>query len=101
MAAARRQRRTAAADAGPDHPDRLGHGGAALCGEPGDGYAENPATGFLPSTGPLTHFRLPEEGIRVDSAVEEGGEVSPHYDPMIAKLIAHGGTREAAAEALG
>ncbi len=63
-------------------------------------YAENPATGFLPSTGPLTHFRLPEDDIRVDSAVDEGGEVSPHYDPMIAKLIVHGGTREAAAEAL-
>ncbi|CAN1492101.1 COG4770 Acetyl/propionyl-CoA carboxylase, alpha subunit [Caulobacteraceae bacterium] len=63
-------------------------------------YAENPATGFLPSTGPLTHFRLPEDDIRVDSAVEEGGEVSPHYDPMIAKLIVHGDTREAAAEAL-
>ncbi len=63
-------------------------------------YAENPTTGFLPSTGPLTHFRLPEDDIRVDSAVEEGGEVSPHYDPMIAKLIVHGDTREAAAEAL-
>jgi len=63
-------------------------------------YAENPATGFLPSTGPLTHFRLPEDEVRVDSAVEEGGEVSSFYDPMIAKLIAHGATREAAAEAL-
>jgi acetyl/propionyl-CoA carboxylase alpha subunit len=62
-------------------------------------YAENPATGFLPSTGPLDHFRLPE-GIRVDSAVEEGDEVSPHYDPMIAKLIAHADTREAAAAKL-
>ncbi len=63
-------------------------------------YAENPATGFLPSTGPLTHFRLPQDEVRVDSAVEEGGEVSPFYDPMIAKLIAHGATRAAAAEAL-
>ncbi len=63
-------------------------------------YAENPATGFLPSTGPLTHFRLPEDAVRVDSAVEEGGEVSPFYDPMIAKLIAHGATREEAAQAL-
>jgi acetyl-CoA carboxylase biotin carboxylase subunit len=63
-------------------------------------YAENPATGFLPSTGPLTHFRLPEDELRVDSAVEEGGEVSPFYDPMIAKLIAHGETREQAAEQL-
>jgi propionyl-CoA carboxylase alpha chain/3-methylcrotonyl-CoA carboxylase alpha subunit len=63
-------------------------------------YAENPATGFLPSTGPLTHFRLPEDAVRVDSAVEEGGEVTPFYDPMIAKLIAHGATREAAADRL-
>ncbi|HEX6859586.1 MAG TPA: biotin carboxylase N-terminal domain-containing protein [Caulobacteraceae bacterium] len=62
-------------------------------------YAENPATGFLPSTGPLDHFRLPG-GIRIDSAVEEGDEVSPHYDPMIAKLIVHADTREAAAAAL-
>jgi acetyl/propionyl-CoA carboxylase alpha subunit len=63
-------------------------------------YAENPATGFLPSTGTLEHFRLPENEIRVDSAVEEGGEVTPFYDPMIAKLIVHCDTREEAAEAL-
>jgi acetyl/propionyl-CoA carboxylase alpha subunit len=63
-------------------------------------YAENPATGFLPSTGPLTHFRLPEGDVRVDSAVEEGGEVTPFYDPMIAKLIAHGADREDAAARL-
>ena len=44
-------------------------------------YAENPATGFLPSTGPLKRLRLPE-GIRVDSGVEEGGEVTGFYDPM-------------------
>jgi len=62
-------------------------------------YAEDPQTGFLPSTGPLTHFRLPSS-IRVDSAVEQGGAVTPYYDPMIAKLIAHGPTREAAAAAL-
>ena len=62
-------------------------------------YAENPATGFLPSTGPLEHFRLPDD-IRVDSAVEEGDEVTPFYDPMIAKLIAHAGSREAAAAKL-
>jgi 3-methylcrotonyl-CoA carboxylase alpha subunit len=55
-------------------------------------YAESPANGFLPSTGPLTHFRLPD-GVRVDGAVEEGGEVSTFYDPMIAKLIAHGHDR--------
>ncbi|MBB5373344.1 acetyl/propionyl/methylcrotonyl-CoA carboxylase subunit alpha [Acidocella aromatica] len=63
-------------------------------------YAENPDTGFLPSTGPLTHFVLPEAGVRVDSAVEQGGEVTAFYDPMIAKLIAHGPTRAAAAKRL-
>jgi propionyl-CoA carboxylase alpha chain/3-methylcrotonyl-CoA carboxylase alpha subunit len=63
-------------------------------------YAEDPARGFLPSIGPLQHFRLPEEDIRVDTGVEEGGEVSQFYDPMIAKLIAHGETREEAAEQL-
>ncbi|MET0337018.1 MAG: biotin/lipoyl-containing protein, partial [Caulobacter sp.] len=62
-------------------------------------YAENPATGFLPSTGPLDHFRLPDT-LRVDSAVEEGGEVTPFYDPMIAKLIAHAASREAVAAEL-
>jgi 3-methylcrotonyl-CoA carboxylase alpha subunit len=62
-------------------------------------YAEDPATGFLPSTGPLTHFRLPGS-LRVDSGVEEGGEITPFYDPMIAKLIAWADSREAAAEAL-
>jgi propionyl-CoA carboxylase alpha chain/3-methylcrotonyl-CoA carboxylase alpha subunit len=63
-------------------------------------YAENPVTGFLPSTGTLKHFRLPEGDVRVDSAVEEGGEVTPFYDPMIAKLIAHGVDREDAAHRL-
>ncbi|MET0545317.1 MAG: acetyl/propionyl/methylcrotonyl-CoA carboxylase subunit alpha [Caulobacterales bacterium] len=59
-------------------------------------YAENPTTGFLPSIGPLKRLRFPS-GVRVDSGVEEGGEVSPHYDPMIAKIIAHGDTRAEAA----
>ena len=63
-------------------------------------YAENPAAGFLPSTGPLTRLRLPADRVRVDTGVEEGGEVTTHYDPMIAKLIAAGPDRAAAAEAL-
>jgi len=63
-------------------------------------YAENPATGFLPSTGPLTHFHLPTAMVRTDAAVEQGGEVSAFYDPMIAKLIAHAPTRQAAAARL-
>ncbi|MEG3169895.1 biotin carboxylase N-terminal domain-containing protein [Sphingomonas sp. LB3N6] len=59
-------------------------------------YAENPSTGFLPSTGPLDRLRFPT-GVRIDSGVEEGGEVTPYYDPMIAKLIVHGTTRREAA----
>jgi len=62
-------------------------------------YAEDPSHGFLPSVGPLTHLRLPDF-VRVDAGVEEGGEVTPFYDPMIAKLIAHADTREAAAARL-
>jgi len=63
-------------------------------------YAENPDTGFLPSTGPLTHLRLPDQKIRVDSAVEQGNDVTGFYDPMIAKLIAHAPTRDLAAHKL-
>ncbi|WP_067109905.1 acetyl/propionyl/methylcrotonyl-CoA carboxylase subunit alpha [Sphingopyxis granuli] len=63
-------------------------------------YAEDPAKGFLPSTGPLELFQLPDHIGRVDTGVYEGAEVSPFYDPMIAKLIAHGEGREAARETL-
>jgi 3-methylcrotonyl-CoA carboxylase alpha subunit len=62
-------------------------------------YAENPSTGFLPSTGPLDHLVLPEEA-RVETGVEQGGAVSPFYDPMIAKLIVHAATRVAAIDRL-
>ena len=62
-------------------------------------YAETPAAGFLPSTGRLEHFRMPAT-VRVDSAVEEGCDVTPFYDPMIAKLISHAPTRAAAARRL-
>ncbi len=62
-------------------------------------YAEDPARGFLPSTGPLSHFRLPAT-VRVDSGFGQGDAIGPHYDPMIAKLIAHAASRDAAALAL-
>src|SRR4029077_2240366 len=48
-------------------------------------YAEDPAQGFLPVTGTLERFSVPA-GVRVDSAVEGGARISPHYDPMIAKV---------------
>jgi len=63
-------------------------------------YAEDPSTGFLPSIGVLTEFDLNDSAIRSDSGVEEGDEVTPFYDPMIAKLIAHGRDRESAIEFL-
>jgi len=59
-------------------------------------YAEDPAKGFLPSTGKLAHLAPPEENlhVRVDTGVEEGDEISPFYDPMIAKLIVWDTNRE-------
>ena len=87
-------------------------------------YAEDPAKGFLPSIGRLEHFTLPhtrppvrdtahgfspdvdatnqtsQGAIRVDTGVEKGGEVSPFYDPMIAKVIASGHDRDAARRSL-
>ncbi len=65
-------------------------------------YAEDPARGFLPSTGRLTYYVEPAgPGIRVDSGVIEGSEVSVFYDPLIAKACAHGGDRAEAIARLG
>jgi propionyl-CoA carboxylase alpha chain len=64
-------------------------------------YAEDPRHGFLPATGTLDRFRFAEsEGIRVDSGVEDGSEIGPHYDPLLAKVIAWGANREEAAARL-
>ncbi|HKG76518.1 MAG TPA: biotin/lipoyl-containing protein, partial [Beijerinckiaceae bacterium] len=61
-------------------------------------YAEDAVKGFLPSTGRLIHLALPPETlhVRVDSGVEEGDEITPYYDPMIAKLIVWDEDRERA-----
>jgi len=58
-------------------------------------YAEDPSRGFRPSSGLLTDVRLPA-GVRVDSWIETGAEVSTWYDPMLAKIIAHADSRDAA-----
>jgi 3-methylcrotonyl-CoA carboxylase alpha subunit len=63
-------------------------------------YAEDPQHDFLPSTGTLERLHLAEDVVRVDSGVREGDAVTPFYDPMIAKVIAHADTREAAAAKL-
>jgi len=64
-------------------------------------YAEDPEHGFLPSTGKLLALRFPEaQGVRIDTGVEEGDAVTPYYDPMIAKMIAHGGSRDQALDRL-
>jgi 3-methylcrotonyl-CoA carboxylase alpha subunit len=60
-------------------------------------YAEDPERDFLPATGKLAHVSFPEgAGIRVDTGVESGAEITPWYDPMIAKLIVHAADRPAA-----
>src|SRR6187399_2312473 len=65
-------------------------------------YAEDPYRNFLPSTGRLTRYRPPQEHVangvtvRNDTGVYEGGEISLYYDPMIAKLVTHAPTRNAA-----
>jgi 3-methylcrotonyl-CoA carboxylase alpha subunit len=65
-------------------------------------YAEDPSRDFLPSIGRLTHLRLPDAqpGIRVDSGVVQGDDITPFYDPMIAKLIVHAESRPQAVRRL-
>ncbi|KAI5295667.1 hypothetical protein KEM52_000631 [Ascosphaera acerosa] len=70
--------------------DRAGHAIEARI------YAEIPEKGFIPDSGTLIHYRLPDvgvPGVRVDAGFVEGDTVSAHYDPMLAKLIAHGSDR--------
>ncbi len=90
------QMRVASGDALPLAQDQIkltGHAVEARL------YAEDPAKGFLPSVGNLDVFDLPAD-VRCDSAVEAGSEVSPYYDPMLAKLIAWGPNRDDAVAAL-
>jgi len=64
-------------------------------------YAEDPGANFMPQTGTIHHWQVPEgPGIRVDSGIKSGMEVSPFYDPMLAKVIAYGSTRQDACRRL-
>ena len=63
-------------------------------------YAENPAKNFMPSPGTLNTFEPPAEGdgVRVDTGVRGGDQITIHYDPLVAKVVAHGASRDAAAD---
>ncbi len=65
-------------------------------------YAEDPAHGYLPSVGRITHLRWPQpaDGLRLDTGVDAGDEVSPFYDPMLGKVIAWGESRGEAVDKL-
>jgi len=92
------QLRVAAGEALPLTQDRVALDGHAVEARV---YAEDPERQFLPSTGRLVALTFPQdEAIRIDSGVSEGDAVSPFYDPMIAKVIAHAPTRAAALERL-
>ena len=75
-----------------------------LCGHAVEAriYAEDPTNGFLPSPGQIDQLMFPaHEGVRVDTGVEAGDEVSGYYDPMVAKLIATAESRDQALARLG
>ena len=92
------QLRVASGEALPKRQDELSINGWAIEARL---YAEDVAAGFLPSTGVLKHFAiyaLPRRGprSRIETGVQEGDEISPFYDPMIAKLVTSGGSRDEA-----
>ncbi|MBY8338009.1 acetyl/propionyl/methylcrotonyl-CoA carboxylase subunit alpha [Alteriqipengyuania sp. NZ-12B] len=85
------QLRVAAGEPIPKEQDELSIAGWAIEARL---YAEDPAKGFLPSTGRLEYLDLPAFRSRVETGVEQGSEVSPFYDPMIAKIVCKGDNRE-------
>ncbi|CAM3183512.1 Methylcrotonoyl-CoA carboxylase biotinylated subunit protein [Sphingomonas antarctica] len=91
------QLRVASGEAIPLKQDELSINGWAMEARL---YAEDPARGFLPSTGKLTDLHLDDQVARIETGVDRGSEVSPFYDPMIAKLVTKGATRDEAIERL-
>jgi 3-methylcrotonyl-CoA carboxylase alpha subunit len=89
------QFRVAAGEPLPKRQDELALAGHAIEARI---YAEDPDRGFLPSIGTITHLHAPatDAAVRVDTGVRAGDEISPYYDPMIAKLIVHGDDRRGA-----
>ena len=90
------QLRIASGESLPKTQDRISFSGHAMEARL---YAENPAQSFLPSIGVLQHLKLPAK-CRVECGVEQGNEITPFYDPMIAKLVVRGEQREEAAKKL-
>jgi 3-methylcrotonyl-CoA carboxylase alpha subunit len=86
------QLRVASGEALPKRQDELSINGWAMEARL---YAEDPAKGFLPSVGTVDYFRIGEHHlVRIETGVELGSEISPFYDPMIAKIVTHSKTRE-------
>jgi 3-methylcrotonyl-CoA carboxylase alpha subunit len=90
------QLRVASGETLPKNQDQISFSGHAMEARL---YAENASAGFLPSTGVLRHLKVPGD-IRVECGVEQGNEITPFYDPLIAKLIVRADRREEAAEKL-
>ncbi len=90
------QLRVASGEVLPKRQDELSINGWAMEARL---YAEDPAQGFLPSTGKLSHLVFSDSS-RIETGVTPGAEVSPFYDPMIAKVVSHGADREAVIETL-
>ncbi|MDE1992583.1 MAG: acetyl/propionyl/methylcrotonyl-CoA carboxylase subunit alpha [Rhizobiaceae bacterium] len=87
------QLRVAAGEPLPKTQDELAIGGWAFEARL---YAEDPSKGFLPATGTLSDLSFPDGDVRIDAGVRQGDAITPFYDPLIAKLIVHAPTREAA-----
>ncbi len=88
------QLRIAAGEPLPLAQEQVRHAGHAIEARL---YAEDPYAGFAPQTGHIAYWRpgrAAQPGVRIDSGIAEGGEVGPHYDAMVAKVIAHGRDRD-------